>query len=277
MVRRRQNDKNWLFALAQLSVLLVFLACICLPFQLGFIAFCNLAIIGTTGGGLLLIIGWMIWEACRPRKRPSSWKPAVIDIAPCPPPATLDKRKPRLEGKEQLIERLRAIDWFQFEKVIAVIFRKRGYIVTRRGGANADGGIDIVLELDGQKTAVQCKQWKTWNVGVKNVREFLGALTDSGIKQGIFVTLRGYTDDAKQLAEKHGIQILNETGLAQMMEANGARFDPELISAMNDTRKFCPKCEREMVLRTAKKGAGAGDQFWGCSTYPDCRYTMQKS
>ncbi len=26
-----------------------------------------------------------------------------------------------------------------------------------------------------------------------------------------------------------------------------------------------------MVLRTAKKGRTAGQQFWGCSAYPDCR------
>ncbi|HET7315167.1 nuclease-related domain-containing protein [Salinisphaera sp.] len=33
----------------------------------------------------------------------------------------------------------------------------------------------------------------------------------------------------------------------------------------------CPKCGSSMVLRTAKRGANAGNQFWGCSTYPKCR------
>lgn len=33
----------------------------------------------------------------------------------------------------------------------------------------------------------------------------------------------------------------------------------------------CPKCGSEMILRTAKSGANAGSQFWGCSTYPKCR------
>jgi predicted RNA-binding Zn-ribbon protein involved in translation (DUF1610 family) len=33
----------------------------------------------------------------------------------------------------------------------------------------------------------------------------------------------------------------------------------------------CPKCGGEMILRTAKKGANAGGQFWGCSNYPQCR------
>src|SRR5439155_3054796 len=112
-----------------------------------------------------------------------------------------------------------------------------------------------------QRAAVQCKQWKSRNVGVRGLREFLGALTDAGIENGIFVTLCGYTGEAKQLADKHGIEILNETELANLLESVDARVDPEMLELLHDTRKFCPKCEMEMVLRTAMKGSGAGQQF----------------
>ena len=63
----------------------------------------------------------------------------------------------------------------------------------------------------------------------EGVREFLGAMTDEGVKKGIFITSRGYTDEAKQLAEKHAIEIVNEHGLAMMLEATNARFDPETL------------------------------------------------
>lgn len=175
---------------------------------------------------------------------------------------------------EELLRQLRAIDWYQFEKVVALAYAKLGYEVTRRGGANADGGIDLIIEKDGQRTAVQCKQWKTWNVGVKAVREFLGALADAQMQRGIFVTLGGYTGDAKQLANKHCIQMLNEKGLAEMLEATNARFDPDVLAILRDSLKFCPKCESEMILRTSAKGSSAGKQFWGCSAYPRCRYTL---
>lgn len=33
----------------------------------------------------------------------------------------------------------------------------------------------------------------------------------------------------------------------------------------------CPKCGSGMVLRTAKQGANARTQFWGCTAYPRCR------
>ena len=33
----------------------------------------------------------------------------------------------------------------------------------------------------------------------------------------------------------------------------------------------CPKCGGPMVMRTAKKGANAGNQFWGCKAFPLCK------
>ncbi|MCA9886856.1 MAG: DUF2726 domain-containing protein, partial [Anaerolineae bacterium] len=37
----------------------------------------------------------------------------------------------------------------------------------------------------------------------------------------------------------------------------------------------CPKCGSRMVLRTSKKGKNAGNQFWGCSGYPQCRTIIE--
>lgn len=36
----------------------------------------------------------------------------------------------------------------------------------------------------------------------------------------------------------------------------------------------CPKCSAPMVERMAKKGARAGQSFWGCSQFPKCRGTI---
>ena len=109
---------------------------------------------------------------------------------------------------------------------------------------------------------------------VSAVREFLGALKDSGIDRGIFITLKGYTAEAKGLADKHHIELLNESGLATLLESTDARFDPQTQAILNDTHKYCPKCESKMVLRTAKKAGSSGQKFWGCSTYPRCRFTL---
>lgn len=36
----------------------------------------------------------------------------------------------------------------------------------------------------------------------------------------------------------------------------------------------CPACGAPMALRTARQGARAGSQFWGCTCYPDCRAVL---
>jgi hypothetical protein len=175
---------------------------------------------------------------------------------------------------EDIVARLRSIDWFQFEKVIAAVYKNLGYVVTRRGGANPDGGIDLVLDKGAERVAVQCKQWRTWKVRERTVREFLGALTHARIPKGILVTLCGYTNDAQRLANAHGIEIVTETGLTKLLTDAKAEHSPEVLAALRDDQKVCPKCESEMLLRTARKGGSASSQFWGCSTYPRCRYTM---
>ena len=37
----------------------------------------------------------------------------------------------------------------------------------------------------------------------------------------------------------------------------------------------CLKCDRPMVRRTARRGANAGREFWGCSEFPRCRGIVQ--
>lgn len=47
-----------------------------------------------------------------------------------------------------------------------------------------------------------------------------------------------------------------------------------LKSKVQNGTPLCPKCETPMVLRTATKGKRKGQEFWGCSNYPQCRGTV---
>lgn len=38
---------------------------------------------------------------------------------------------------------------------------------------------------------------------------------------------------------------------------------------------ICPKCNGELVLRTAKRGENKGNSFYGCSNYPKCKYIQE--
>lgn len=42
-----------------------------------------------------------------------------------------------------------------------------------------------------------------------------------------------------------------------------------------DSVPACPLCGKIMVVRTARTGANAGQSFWGCSAYPECKGTRK--
>lgn len=58
-----------------------------------------------------------------------------------------------------LKEQLNRLDWYQFEKLMALVFEQQGFSVQRLGGANADGGVDLVMSK-GQR-----KQWCSASTG----------------------------------------------------------------------------------------------------------------
>lgn len=47
------------------------------------------------------------------------------------------------------------------------------------------------------------------------------------------------------------------------------------LKELFDSTTTCPKCSNPLVLRTAKSGANAGSQFYGCTKYPACRYVAK--
>jgi len=44
--------------------------------------------------------------------------------------------------------------------------------------------------------------------------------------------------------------------------------------AEKNAGRSCPKCGAQMVMREAKRGPNAGNNFWGCTNYPRCRGTV---
>jgi predicted RNA-binding Zn-ribbon protein involved in translation (DUF1610 family) len=42
-----------------------------------------------------------------------------------------------------------------------------------------------------------------------------------------------------------------------------------------ENKNLCPRCGHSLVKRISKRGANIGSEFYGCSSYPKCRYTSQ--
>ncbi len=163
--------------------------------------------------------------------------------------------------------------WRELEDLVGESYHRLGYELVRRGGPRPDGGVDLELRRAAEKVLVQCKYWKTSQVGVRPVRELWGVVTSEGATRAIFVTTGGYTDEARAFARGNAIELIDAPGLSALVKAAAAtsgRLEPTTPGA---EEKLCPRCGRTLLIRTAKKGAGAGEKFWGCAGYPKCRYT----
>ncbi len=168
------------------------------------------------------------------------------------------------------------LTWSQFERLIAEFYRRKGATVTPRGGPTADGGVDLNLTYPtGELLIVQCKHWKTRHVGVKPLRELWGVLDDEKADGAIFVTSGSFTADALAFARGKQLELIDGPKLRGMMAEMRRTQTATSIAEPAPTANapLCPRCESAMVLRIARRGANAGEQFWGCSTYPKCQGT----
>lgn len=81
----------------------------------------------------------------------------------------------------------------------------------------------------------------------------------------------------KHIANIHNNQ--NPQSASQTTTPDSSVFPIESIEP--DIQKtqtlICPKCGGNLILRTARRGINTGNQFFGCSNYPKCTYTQNKT
>ena len=161
---------------------------------------------------------------------------------------------------------LRGMNPADFERYIADLFGRLGYETKRVGGAY-DGGVDVVIQKDGVTSYVQCKKYGSSKVGVSEVRDFYGALADRLAQgKGYFITTNIFTLEAERFAKDKPIELVDQYGLLRYIRLAGGDRPKEDIVAK------CPKCGSALVKRTNKKN---GQEFFGCTNFPKCRYTRQ--
>ena len=186
-------------------------------------------------------------------------------------------KRRRLVDEQQSIETLRGTSWKDFEYLVAEAYRRRGFSVDYSLGKGSDGGVDLLLRKDGRRSLVQCKQWKVFSVGRPVLQQMFGIMTAEGADEVTVVTSGRFTDEARAFANGKPIHLLDGPALLELVKSvqtgseAAPNAEPELAQA--PTPMLCPRCGKEMVLRTARRGNQAGSKFWGCQGYPACRGT----
>jgi restriction system protein len=183
-----------------------------------------------------------------------------------------------LLDEQKSLESLRALSWSRFEHLVGEAYRRQGYSVEETGQGGADGGIDLLLRKDGDTTLVQCKQWRSRQVGVSVVREMFGLMHHHQAAAVKIVCTGVFSSDCYRFAVAKPLELVDGEALLRVIGKSTA--EPERAEAIamivdepirSRAAPACPKCAAEMVERTNRS---SGQLFWGCTGYPRCRGTV---
>jgi restriction system protein len=130
--------------------------------------------------------------------------------------------------KLELLDKLKGIDPYYFEKVILILLKKMGYgdfIETSKSG---DGGIDGIINEDKlglDKIYIQAKRYDDNKVREKDIRNFIGAMSGDTTK-GVFVTTSDFDKGAIQKAHDahHTIILIDGSKLVDLMHQYNVGF-----------------------------------------------------
>lgn len=134
--------------------------------------------------------------------------------------------------------------------------------------APGDLSVLCVIELNDQSHQKKNRQGRD---------EFLaGACTAAGVPLISFPAQRAYSvaDVSAKIVEAISglsppasrpldVKTATDTRQAKQNQASGTGAAP-----------ICPRCAGSMLKRTAKGGANAGQEFWGCAKFPNCLGTV---
>ncbi len=96
---------------------------------------------------------------------------------------------------------------------------------------------------------------------VKDIDDRVGYELSAEVINNIYNKLYDFTQVSDSVKTKHVEDIRNRT--------EGIAVEEEWSVRAEDV---CPRCGGRLVLRTTHRGPYAGNQFYGCSNYPKCKY-----
>src|SRR5690625_400580 len=125
------------------------------------------------------------------------------------------------EVKTNLLERLKEIDPYYFEKVILILLKRMGYGDFVETTKSNDGGIDGIINEDKlglEKIYTQAKRYNENKVREKDIRNFIGAMSGDTSK-GVCITTSTFDHSAikKEREAHHSIILIDGAKLVHLM------------------------------------------------------------
>lgn len=179
-------------------------------------------------------------------------------------------RKIRNESRSNFFTRLLTEKNFDnFYKSIVVLANPKTVLIDRFAKKDIK---NQVIRADQLVTYIknQCEKTKELNSSDSELKNWAESFYKYHKESGKDYTIKyqPYLNDSvsedTQTGQKEESDELREA------DAEGAK-DKEITEEETPV-SACPKCGNALVRRTAKKGENKGNQFYGCSNFPKCRY-----
>lgn len=159
-------------------------------------------------------------EFYKPEKQNNSVENKIIISSP---QDLIDEGFNRIETevKFELLQKLKNIDPYFFEKVVLRLLKKMGYGEFIETSKSGDGGIDGIINEDKlglDKIYIQAKRFNEGKVREKDIRNFIGAMSGDTNK-GVFVTTSEFDEKAlvKARSAHHKIICIDGIKLVTLM------------------------------------------------------------
>jgi restriction system protein len=156
-------------------------------------------------------------------------EPVILQSGEATPEEQMEALAADLKQKlaSELLERVKAMKPFRFERLVLNLLIKMGYGGARSEAAEAgkgvnDGGIDGLINEDRlglDRIYVQAKCWDASTVGRPQVQAFVGALTGQQAQKGIFITTSDFSSGALEYVKNlpQRVILIDGQRLAELM------------------------------------------------------------
>lgn len=124
-------------------------------------------------------------------------------------------------SRDELLSKLRKVDEYEFEHLVADVWEQRGWQTYVTSGSS-DRGIDVVAKKNrpfGQKYLIQAKRYSAGNkIGSPDIQQYSSLRhQESEVDAVVVVTTSSFTTQAQQTANDLNVKLINGADLCDMI------------------------------------------------------------
>jgi HJR/Mrr/RecB family endonuclease len=150
-------------------------------------------------------------------------------------------------GRQINIQDVDAMDPFDFELLLGMIFETRGFCV-RETPKTGDQGADVLLEKAGEATVIQAKLY-SHPVSNSAVQEAVAAKAHFRCHHAMVVTNNDFTKSARELAGSNNVRLIGRNDLIELVDDfNRSPKDYGRLAQLMSPRTDSPATQSTTVL-----------------------------